>query len=94
MDNTAIKNMINSMSSGCKNCMVLIRKIVMAGLINNVKICAKFVPTKKNFYADVLSRFQRKRLQDLTSLHGKSLVDVGEKIPDEIWQPQKIWIAN
>ena len=88
----SVKRIVNSMSSGCKNCMVLMRKIVMAGLIDNVRIFAKFVPTKKNYYADALSRFQGGRLRKLATENNKEFDAVGEEIPEDIWPPQKIWV--
>ena len=55
-DNEAVVHMINNASSKCKQCMILIRLIVLEGLVWNVKIRAKHVGTKANGKADALSR--------------------------------------
>ena len=68
-DNTSVKNMVNKTVSGCKNCMVLLRVIVLYGLVHNVKIRVKYVSTKDNAKADALSRSQWKRFKDLGSRH-------------------------
>ena len=45
-DNQAVVNMINNASSKCKNCMVLIRMIVLEGLVCNTGVFAKYVRSK------------------------------------------------
>ena len=40
-DNESIVNMVNSSSSSCKNCMLLIRLVVMEGLVHNTKVKCK-----------------------------------------------------
>ena len=57
-DKESVKNMINNTSSSCKNCMVLIRSIVLEALKFNVGIEARHVSSKKNFLDDSLSRVQ------------------------------------
>ena len=91
-DNTSVCSMLNTMSSSCKNCMVLIRKIVLLSLKNNVRIFAKHVSTKKNFYADALSRFQNSRFIKLGEKHRKLFSNFPEPMPEQIWPPEKIWI--
>ena len=54
-DNESICYMLNSSSSRCKHCMVLIRLVVLTGLVNNIKISCKHVKTKSNGRADALS---------------------------------------
>ena len=55
-DNQATVQMINNSSSSCKNCMVLIRVIVLHSLIHNVRVFASYVSSAKNEIADSLSR--------------------------------------
>ena len=55
-DNRSVVDMINITSTPCKNCMVLIRVIVLKGLIENVGIFARHVEGRKNDLADSLSR--------------------------------------
>ena len=48
--------MIRNSSSSCKNCMVLIRLIVLECLTWNVRLFCKHVRTEDNYFADALSR--------------------------------------
>ena len=83
VDNKSMRDMINSMSSNCKNCMVLIRKIVMQRLIHNVRIFAKYVSTKDNYFADAILRFQHDRLHYLCKINGKDFDPYPVLVPDE-----------
>ena len=89
-DNESAVAMINSASSTCHNCMVLIRIITLEGLIHNVKIMAKHVRTELNGKADAISR--RK-----FALFRKLVPDANtepEEIPEELWPLSKIWLDN
>ena len=57
-DNQSVVGMINKTSSSCMKCMVLIRIIVFYSLIHNVRVFAKYVESKKNREADLLSRMK------------------------------------
>ena len=87
-DNTSVKDMINNTGSSCKNCMVLLRLIVLEGLLHNVVVKAKYVATDKNGKADALSRLQMERFRSL----GPDMNRAPVKIPECIWLVQKIWI--
>ena len=89
-DNISAMHMINSTSSRCKNCMILIRIIVLKSLLYNVRIYSKHVSSKKNSIADSLSRFQMRRFANLT--RKKNMASHSTKISDEIWPMSKIWI--
>ena len=65
-DNETVVTIINNSTSACKNCMVLVRIIVLHCLIHNVKLTAKFVRSKDNGIADSLSRFQMDHFHALT----------------------------
>ena len=54
-DNQSMVNMVNNSSSKCCNCMILIRIIVLKCMVHNVKLFARFIPTKQNEMADSLS---------------------------------------
>ena len=56
--------MINNSSAKCKNCMVLIRMIVLEGLVCNTRVFAKYVRSKDNDKADALSRLQWTRFKE------------------------------
>ena len=92
VDNDSVKNMINSSTTKCKNCMVLIRVIVLECMRWNVRIFAKYVETKKNFFADSLSRFQITRFKQLSAKYHRQFDIHPTPIPELIWPPSKIWI--
>ena len=87
-DNTAVVNMINEMSSGCKNCMVLIRLLALNGLRYNRRVAAKYINTKRNCLADALSRNQMTRFLTL-GWHMNKEPDI---INEEIWPMSKLWM--
>ena len=89
-DNISVVYMINKKTAKCRNCMVLIRFIVMQGMLHNVKISAKYVDTKSNDISDALSRLQFNRFAELT----KDLDFEKEPtpLPTELWPMEKIWL--
>ena len=64
-DNKSVVDMINFTTTSCKNCMVLVRIIVLKGLLENVRIFARHVEGTKNVFADSLSRNKIKLFKDL-----------------------------
>ena len=91
-DNMSVIHMINTTSSKCKNCMILIRLIVLHCLVHNVKITAKHVLGVENSYADHLSRLRYKEFRQLARKNNKKFTNKPEDIPESIWPPQKIWL--
>ena len=55
-DNQAVVQMVNNTSSSCKNCMVLIRMIVLKCLKENIRLYATYIKSKENTASDFLSR--------------------------------------
>ena len=64
-DNNSVCNMLNNSTSGCKNCMVLLRLVVLECLTQNVKLTAEWVSTGDNGKADALSRMEFERFRNL-----------------------------
>ena len=62
-DNQAVVSMINGLTSKCRNCMKLLRILVLDGLIYNRKLTAIYVTSKNNFLSDSLSRNQMDRFR-------------------------------
>ena len=87
-DNDSVCRMINKSSSGCKNCMVLIRIITLECMIQNVDLSAESVGTKDNGKADAISRLDFSRFRRLAK--GKMNI-WPEKLPQAIWHVHKIW---
>ena len=90
-DNQAVVNMINNASSKCKNCMVLIRMIVLEGLVCNTRVFAKYVRSNDNGKADALSRLQWNRFFSLAS---NSMNSIATPIPPCLWPMNKLWIPT
>ena len=91
-DNETVVRMINITSTSCKNCMVLIRILVLKGLIENVRIFAKHVAGVKNVLADNLSRNRIDLFHKNCIILGKHMHSNPTPIPEAIWPIQKIWI--
>ena len=87
-DNTAVVAMINNSTSSCKNCMILIRLIVLNNLINNRRVFAKYVNTKLNDLADSLSRMQMERFWRLAP---PTMSRVPSQVSPLIFPVSKIW---
>ena len=93
-DNMSVVHMINSNTSNCKNCMVLIRLIVLQGLFHNVKINARHISGKSNTYSDLLSRLKYKQFRQLARKEKKRFNNKPESIPQMIWPMEKIWLSD
>ena len=91
-DNEAVVAMVNKSSSKCKNCMVLIRLIVLTSLVNNSRVYVRYVRSKDNGKADALSRFQMERFWKLSQ--GHHMNEQASPIPQDIWPLSKIWIRS
>ena len=89
-DNESAVHMINSQSSKCKNCMVLIRHIVLESLICNTRVFARHVAGSKNQISDSLSRGQFSKFVRLTQ--GLNIDEKSEELPTNLSPPNKIWI--
>ena len=91
-NNQSVVAMVNNLTSGCKNCMFLLRILVKCGLQNNFKMFVKFIPTHQNGRADALSRDDLPRFLKLCKEMGIIPDAVSAKLLEEIWPPQRCWI--
>ena len=89
-DNQAVMHMVNNCSARCKNCMILIRKLVLDGLRNNRRVFVKFVPSKQNYLADCLSRLKLTAFQRAAP----NMRQFPDKPTSEIWPLSNIWVKN
>ena len=89
-DNQAVVAMINKNTSSCKNCLHLIRIIVLHSMRLNVRVFARYISSKNNKSADFLSRL---RLQDFRILNPEADQEM-MKIPEQLWPISKIWIGQ
>ena len=93
-DNTSVVHMINNNSSKCKNCMALIRLIVLQGLIHNVKINAEHVPGVENIFSDRLSRLKYNEFRQEARKRNIYFKGTPTKIPDILWPMDKLWVED
>ena len=91
-DNQSVVEMLNSNTSSCKNCMVLIRIFVLECMIQNVKIRAAYISSRDNFYSDSLSRLKFDKFWSLAKQNNRHFDEVNTEIPDMLWPMDKIWL--
>ena len=87
-DNMGVVGMINSCTSSCKNCMFLLRLLILDNLINNRKVTAKYVRSQDNEKSDALSRLQLDRFWKLSS---QSTDRSPTPVSSLIWPPSSVW---
>ena len=92
VDNQSVLHMINETTSGCKNCMVLIRLLVLECLHWNVKLRVIYVKSKDNDLADALSRGQWSTFNRLARKRKLLIEQHNTPVPEKIWPISKIWI--
>ena len=88
-DNMSVVYMINTTSSSCKNCMVLIRILVLHCLIHNVRVYAKHVTSKRNILADLLSK---QKIQQFIELGNGKFEPTSTPVPEMLWPMSKLWL--
>ena len=93
-DNMSVVQMVNKTTSKCKNCMVLIRIIVLQALTNNVKINVKHIAGKANKFSDWLSRMEYKKFRQHARKTNRRFNNKPCCIPDQLWPMEKIWLTN
>ena len=87
-DNQAVVHMVNNTSSSCKNCIVLIRKLVLNSLCDNVCIFARYVRSWDNTASDLLSC---QKLSDFRS-HKATWDLQPTPIPHELVDLDSLWV--
>ena len=90
-DNKSVVDMINQTTTSCKNCMVLIRILVLKGLLENVRIFARHIEGKKNVLSDNLSRDRIDLFKRTCSKQGRKIAIFPTDVPEAIWPIEKIW---
>ena len=93
-DNMSVVHMINTNVSTSKNCMVLLRFIVLQSLIHNVKITAKHIVGKFNIFPDLLSRLQYGKFRQIARKNGRMFTNKSREIPEVLWPMEKIWLHD
>ena len=86
-DNESICVMVNKTTSYCKNCVVLLRLLVLKSLIENVRVFAKHLGMKQNKDADLLSRM---KISYFKRCGNGKFARNSTQIPECIWPLTKI----
>ena len=89
-DNQAVVQMVNNSTSGCRNCMVLIRLLTLECLVHNMRVHACYISSQQNGIADALSRLDGKRFLKLTQ--NMNMNTRSEPIPEAVWPIRKVWV--
>ena len=87
-DNESVCKMLNKTTSSCKNCMILMSRIVLLPMTTNTRVFARHIGTKLNKLADDLSRMKLNSFNKL--FQGKDKYPT--PIPDELWPMEKVWM--
>ena len=87
-DNLAVVSMINTQSSKCKNCMYLLRLVMLNNLVHNRRLFAKHVRSENNSLADSLSRLQFHRFWKLAK---PTMEKEPTRVTPLIWPASQIW---
>ena len=90
-DNSSVKDMVNNTTSNCKQCMALIRMLVLNNLIHNRRIFVKHIRTDLNILADALSR---EKFGEFWRNAPSSTRRVADKVPAELFPPTKLWLVK
>lgn len=92
-DNQAVVHMINNASSACRKCMFLLRHLTLLCMSNGCRVFCKYVSTKQNWRADLLSRLKVRSFLDGMEKSKGGIVDENQTgLSNSIWPPpQALW---
>ena len=91
-DNMSVVYMVNNSSSRCKNCMVLIRIMVLHCMLHNVQLSAKHVDGKLNVYADLISRMKYREFRRVAKRNNIKFAKNPTPMPAILWPIEKLWL--
>ena len=93
-DNQAVVAMVNNNTSGCKYCMVLIRKLTLLCMRINLKIFVSYVRSAENILADSLSSMDFRRFKQHATELGWNMNVLATTPAKELWPVLKFWEEN
>ena len=91
-DNQSVIHMVNQGISKCRNCMILIRSLVLHCMIYYIKLKVKYVRSSDNTYADYLSRMMYGKFRKLARINGDVFRSQPIQVPDDLWPMDKLWM--
>jgi hypothetical protein len=93
-DNSAVVQIVNSLSSKSEQVMQLVRVLTLYCLKYNILLKAQHVPGVKNEICDALSRFQLERFRKLAPEAAKDPVPVPTMVWDVFTRPLRNWLEQ
>ena len=92
--NQAVISMVNNMTSSCRFCMTLIRKLVLLCMRINLRIQVQYVRSKKNILSDSLSRMDFEKFNNRVKELGWKMDEHPTIAPPELWPLERYWKNN
>ena len=90
-DNISVVHMVNNLTSGCKQCMKLIRILALNNLKHDRRVFVRHVTGKKNILSDALSHL---KIDKFLRLAPSMVSGYPDKVDASIWPVSKIWIND
>ena len=90
-DNTAVMNMVYHNTSGCKNCMYLVRLLTLHNLKWNRRVYMTYMKSKDNVFADSLSRIQLGAFWYHVKKKGITVNSQPSPLPARIYPIDRLW---
>ena len=87
-DNESVVYMMNNMTSSCKFCMELLRRLTLDNLHTNRRVFAQHIKGKNNILSDALSRLKFKTFFDLAP---QSIDRFPKKLLQSLWPLSRLW---
>ena len=87
-DNQAVVEMVNKTTSSCKNCMILLRKLVLLNIQDNRRIFVRYICSAENLRSDALSRLKF----DTYFRISPGSLKFPDPLPEELWPASKLWV--
>ena len=88
-DNMSVVGMINLSTSSCKNCMFLLRLMILNNLVFNRMVFARHISSRDNYLSNALSRLQLKCFWSLAPL---GMDKVKTPVSKLVWSVSSIWL--
>ena len=90
-DNEVIVAMVNSSTSSCKYCMVLIRKLVLKCLCYNTRVITRHLKGIHNQYSDFLSRMRIDHFKNWARRINHEIDATPMDLSQELWPLMQYW---
>ena len=90
-DNQPVQGMVNTLTTGCEQCMKLIRILMVDNMRSNRRVFVKYIKSKDNELADALSRMDLKRFWRNAPENMNKIPDI---VPDCINPVSKVWFGD